>query len=311
MREDDQGDTAALPPPAPAKSRPENVSSRTEVDLGACSQQGGRSLVNEDHFFVACLERSLHTLLTNLPAGRVPEWCAEVGYGMLVADGMGEAGAGEVASREAISALIDLVLRTPDWFMSLDEQGANLVLGRLDQRFGQIREALIEHAHLDPTLAGMGTTLTLAVSLGADLVIAHVGNSRAYLFRRGHLCLLTSDQTLARALAAAGVIRPEEVATHYSRHVLTGALAARGEDAHTELCQVWLADGDQILLCTDGLTAVVGEAAIEQVLEHSETASVASRALVELALESGGTDDVTVVLARYRIPKEKAETRKG
>lgn len=310
MREDKDGDTAEFPPPASVKTWPENVATRTEVDLGAYSHPGRRRLVNEDHFLVARLERSMHMLLTNLPAEQVPDKYAEGGYGMLVADGMGGAGAGEVASREAIITLVDLVLRTPDWFMHLDEQGANLVLGRLDQRFGKIREALIERARLDPTLAGISTTMTLAVSHGADLVIAHVGNSRAYLFHRGRLCLLTRDHTLAQSLADAGVIRREEVATHYSRHVLTGSIATQREEAQAELCQVWLADGDQLLLCTNGLTDMVTEAAIEHVLERSETAAVASRALVDLALERGGKDNVTVVLARYRIPKER-DGRRG
>jgi PPM family protein phosphatase len=304
MREDESDDTAEFPPPASAKTWPENVSSRTEVDLGACSHRGNRRLVNEDHFLVARLERSMQMLLTNLPAEQVPDRHAEVGYGMLVADGMGWAGAGEVASREAISTLVDLVLRTPDWFMSLDEQGANLVLGRLDQRFGKIREALIERARLDPTLDGMATTMTLAVSHGADLVVAHVGNSRAYLFHRGRLCLLTRDQTLAQTLADSGVIRRDEAATHYSRHVLTGSIATRREEAHAELCQVWLADGDQLLLCTNGLTDMVTEAAIEHVLERSETAAVASRALVDLALERGGEDNATAVVARYHLLKQ-------
>jgi protein phosphatase len=197
------------------------------------------------------------------------------------------------------------VLRTPDWFMRLDEQGANLVLGRLDQRFRKMREALIEHALLDSTLAGMSTTMTLAVSHGTDLVIAHIGNSRAYLFHRGSLCLLTRDHTLAQSLADAGAIRRDEIATHYSRHVLTGAIATLREEAQAELSQVWLEDGDQLLLCTDGLTDMVAEAAIAQVLERAQTATDASRALVDLALAGGGEDNVTVVVARYHIPKER------
>ena len=311
MREDKNGETTDSPPLASTETWPENVSSRTEVDLGACSHPGKRRFLNDDHFLVVRLERSMHMLLTSVPAEQFSDRYAEVGYGLLVADGMGVAGAGEIASREAISTLVDLVLRTPDWFMRLDEQGAKLVLGRLDQRFGKIREALIERARLDPTLADMSTTMTLAVSHGADLVIAHVGNSRAYLFHQGRLCLVTRDQTMAQSLAEAGVIRPDEVATHFSRQVLTGAIATQREEAQAELYQVWLADGDQLLLCTDGLTNRVAEAAIAQVLERSETADIAARALVDLALERGGEDNVTVVLARYRIPEEKVETGKG
>jgi protein phosphatase len=188
--------------------------------------------------------------------------------------------------------------------MRLDTQGANEVLARLDQRFCKLREAMSEEAHANPRLAGMGTTLTLAVSHGANLVIAHVGDSRAYLFHDGQLHRLTRDQTLAQELSEIGVIRPEDVVKHPARHILIGAIATQGEDVQAEFHQVWLADGDQVLLCTDGLTGMVTEAAIVTVLEKDGPASDACQSLVELALEAGGKDNVTVVLGRYRIPQE-------
>jgi PPM family protein phosphatase len=289
----------------PEEPRRATISARTQVDLGACSHQGKVKPDNEDSFLVTRIERSLRTLLTNLPAGQVPAQHAEIGYGMLVADGVGGAAAGEVASRTAISTLVELALQTPDWHMRLDNEGANEVLARFDERFGKLREALTERAVSDPSLAGMGTTLTLAVSHGADLVIAHVGDSRAYLLHEGELHQLTRDQTLAQDLAEIGVIRPEDVAQHPARRVLTGVIAAQGDEAQAEFHQVWLADGDQVLLCTDGLTQVVADAAIGEALAKPGSASDACRALVDLALGSGGPDNVTVVLARYRIPEEQ------
>jgi protein phosphatase len=298
-------DTAELPLLNRREPWPESISSRTQVDLGACSHQGKVKPNNEDCFLVTRLERRLQALLTNLPAGHVPERHAEIGYAMLVADGMGGAAAGEVASRMAVSKLVELVLETPDWHMRLDSQGANEVLARLDQRFCKLREALIEEAQANPRLSGMGTTLTLAVSHGADLIIAHIGNSCAYLFHEGQLHQLTRDQTLAQDLADLGVIRPENIAQHHGRHVLTGAIATQGEEAQAEFHRVWLADGDQVLLCTDGLTEMVTDAAIVEVLEKPGAASDACQSLVDLALEGGGKDNVTVVLGRYSIPEEK------
>jgi protein phosphatase len=303
MPEDNLADTIEFS--CPTASRAETLSSRTQVDLGACSHVGKVRPDNEDHFLVARLERSMQQLLTNLPAGQVPDHYSEVAYNMLVADGLGGAAAGEVASREAISELVSLVQQTPDWMMRLDnEQGVNEVLRRMDRRFGKIREALLERMQADPSLHGMDTTLTLAVSLGADLAIAHIGDSRAYLFHKGRLHLLTRDHTVAQDLAEAGVIRPDEVAKHYARHVLTGSIVTHGEQVHVELCQVWLSDGDQVLLCSDGLTDMVAEVAIGEVLERDGPADAACRELVELALEAGGRDNVTVVLARYRLPEE-------
>lgn len=302
---DDTADTIEFPAPKPA-AQPwtETISSLTQVDLGACSHQGKVRTNNEDCFLVTRLERSLSTLLTNLPAGHVPDRQSEVAYAMLVADGMGGAAAGEVASSTAISELVKLGLQTPDWHMRLDNEGVNEVLARFNERFGKVREALIDRAATEPSLSGMGTTMTLAVSLGTNLIIVHVGDSRAYLFHEGQLHQLTRDQTLAQDLAELGVISPENAAKHPGRHVLTGALATQGEEAQAEFHQVWLADGDQVLLCTDGLTEMVTDAAILEVLRKPGSASDACRTLVDLALEGGGVDNVTAVLARYRIPEE-------
>lgn len=296
--------------PTLAKPWPKTASSLIRVDLGACSHQGNVRNNNEDSFLVSRLERSLQTLLTSLPADHLPDEATEVGYAMLVADGMGRAAGGDVASSTAISTLVELVLQTPDWYMRLDKEGANEVLVRLDERFGKLREALIERAQAEPSLEGMGTTMTVAVSHGANLIIAHIGDSRAYLFHDGQLHQLTRDQTLAQDLAELGVIRPEDVTKHHSRHVLTGVISTQGEEAQAEFHQAWLADGDQVLLCTDGLTEMVTDAAIAVVLEKDAPSAEACHALVELALEAGGKDNVTVLLGRYRIPEEKAEVKR-
>ena len=161
------------------------AAARVEVDLGALSDQGKVRPNNEDHFLVVRFERSLQSLLTNLPPGCVPQHAAETGYGLLVADGMGGHAGGAVASRNAISILLELALRTPDWIFHLDEPHAKEVLARMEQRFHRIHEVLSAQGRMDPSLARMGTTLTLACSLGRDLLIVHVGDSRVYLFRQG------------------------------------------------------------------------------------------------------------------------------
>jgi protein phosphatase len=195
------------------------------------------------------------------------------------------------------------MLQTPDWNMRPDWMGTLEVLRRMEERFGRLSDAFKCVAESEPHLAGMGTTMTLAVSLGPDLVITHVGASRAYIFRRGHLLRLTSDQTVAELLAKAGVIRPEDVPGHFARRMLTGSITAAGKSAEVELRHVRLADGDQLLLCSDGLTETVGEAAIADVLGKELPVAHASRALVGLALAADGEDDVTAVLARYHIPE--------
>ena len=299
----DQEDTAELPVQRePEPRQPAGASSLVEVDLAALSHPGKVRRNNEDHFMAARFDRSMRTLLTNLPEAEVPRAYAETAYGMLVADGVGGAAGGEVASRTAIHALVDLVIETPDWIMQLDEPLSREVLQRMERRFQRVREVLIERATADPSLRGMATTMTVACSLGPELLTAHVGDSRAYVFRRGgRVERLTRDQTMAQSLADAGAISQEEVAKHPSRHVLTSALATRGAFVQVELKRSRLEDGDQLLLCSDGLTEMIADEAIARVLAAPGPSAEACQRLVDLALEAGGKDNVTVVLGRYRM----------
>jgi PPM family protein phosphatase len=299
------GDTVVIPRSVSASaSGGQTLSALVEVELGGLSDPGKVRPNNEDHFLVARFDRNMQTLLTNLPPGYVPDQCSEAAYGMLVADGMGGQAGGEVASRNAISFLVDLVLRTPDWILLVDEQSLPAMRQRMEQRFQQVQQALVGQARDDPALWGMGTTLTMACSFGADLLLVHAGDSRAYLFRHERLYRLTCDHTVAQSLADVGAIRPEDVATHPLRHVLTNVLGGKEGPVRVEWHALQLVDEDQVLLCTDGLTDLVAEAAIRDVLRSTGTAADACAALVQLALDAGGKDNVTVVLGRYRIPEE-------
>jgi len=258
---------------------------------------------NEDHFLVARFDRQMSALLTNLPAGIIPDRYADAAYGFLVADGMGGQAGGEVASQTAIGALVELVVNTPDWIMRIDENSSRELLGRLDERIQQVEQALIDMARTDATLSGMGTTMILACSLGADLFIAHVGDSRAYLLRQGRLHRLTRDHTIVQALLDAGAISAESAASHPMRHVLTNAIGTKGEKAQAALSKLRLIDGDEVLFCSDGLTDMVKDEAIAEALQKRGPAADACKALIDMALDAGGRDNVTAVLARYRVPR--------
>jgi protein phosphatase len=297
-------DTDEILLPTPRQATPQTMSSLVEVDLGGLSHRGKVRANNEDTFLVARFDRTMRALLTNLVPGEYPEASAETSYGMLVADGMGGHAGGQVASRTAVRVLLDLVLQTPDWIMRLDESWLQEVIRRMEQRVQHIGGALAEMARDQPGLSGMGTTLTLACSLGADLLLVHVGDSRAYLLHQGQLRQLTRDQTLVQGLVDAGILSAEEAAQHRLRHVLTGVLSADGKKVPVECGRFNLADGDQVLLCSDGLTEMVPEAAVAEALRRSGSAQDCCRALVELALEAGGQDNVTVVVARYRLPEQ-------
>lgn len=294
-----------LPEP-PTDGRPEAVSTRTMVDVAGRSDRGRVRANNEDHFLVARLDRLLEVLTTNLPPGVVPNRFGELAYGMVVADGMGGAAAGEEASRTAIATLVNLVLHTPDWIMRVGEHEADALIERIIDRYRQVGIVLAERVAADPTLAGMGTTLTLACSSGPDLFIGHVGDSRAYLVRGSELIRLTRDHTYPQDLADRGLLRPDEVARHRLRHVLTRVLGGRtGEDpVPVDVVRVGLADGDQLLLCTDGLYDVVPESDMAAALVEAGTAAEACDRLIAVALGRGAPDNVTAVVARYHIPDE-------
>ena len=148
--------------------------------------------------------------------------------------------------------------------------------------------------------------MTAAFSLGNDLFVSQVGDSRAYLFRDGSLQLLTRDQTHAQMLADLGDISQQDVACHRLRHILTNALGSSQSDVHAEIRRWKLADGDRLLLCTDGLTDMIDDAGIAAVLARETRSTEACRLLVEGALANGGRDYITVVLARYSMPPTAA-----
>ncbi|HWC65742.1 MAG TPA: protein phosphatase 2C domain-containing protein [Thermoanaerobaculia bacterium] len=275
------------------------TSPRVDVDLGARSHPGRVRPNNEDHYLACRFQRTMQTLLSNLPEGTVPDAHADTAYGFLVADGIGGRAAGEVASRTAIGELVGLALKTPDWIMSFDESRIGEVLERMRARFDRLSEALSERARAEPGLSGMGTTMTLVLSLGLDAIVVHIGDSRAYLRRGATLLPLTKDQTVAQSLADSGAISSRELKQHPLRHVLTSAISSREKKGPIELHHARLEDGDQVLLCSDGLTDMLTDDAIAEILARPGKSEEICGALVAAALEAGGEDNVTVVLAKY------------
>lgn len=301
-------DTAEIPQPyrrVPAMPRP--LSSGVTVESAAASHSGLVRPQNEDHYLVVEVGRYLRTLMTNLPEGSVPPHFEEVVFAMGVADGMGGQAAGEVASRLAISLMVQLVLETPDWIFTEEGPEHHKLLQRTADRFQQVNAALLDAARQDPQLFKMGTTLTVARSLGSSLIVAHVGDSRAYLFRQGRLRRLTEDHTFAQALANANVISSQDVASNRFRHLLTQSLGMDKLEIEPDLTLETLADGDRLLLCTDGLSDMTDDDAIQRVLGQGKAPRETCEALVQLALDRGGKDNITVALADYAIRREAEE----
>jgi protein phosphatase len=283
---------------------PAPLSSRIDVDLFALSHQGHVREQNEDHYLVVRNGRYLDTVFSNVSENRAGYRFEDAAYGLIVADGVGGERSGEVASREAIMGVLELALRTPDWQFGWGQRERNTVMSRMQDRIQQVNETLLQQADADAALDGMCTTLTAALSHGKDLIVGHVGDSRAYLLRQGKLEKLTRDHTLAEHLRETGEDIEKDNLLRELGSVLMQALGATNHDVRPDINHFTLEDDDQLLLCTDGLTNMVDDFLITSVLNGAESAQSACRELVELALVAGGRDNVTVVVARYSIPEE-------
>lgn len=228
-----------------------------------------------------------------------------------VADGMGGHRAGEIASRMALTTLMNLALDMPDWIFRMDDAHAEEIERRSRSRVEEVDAMLVASGQRDPSLTGMGTTLTAARSLGRDLVITHVGDSRAYLLRAGNLLRLTRDHTYAQLLVDAGHLAPSDVAGSSHRHVLTNALGGSSADVHVDTDRLQIEDGDRLLLCSDGLTDLVDDEQITSILLETTRSRDACERLVQRALDAGGRDNVTVIVAAYQIPADAARAKDG
>jgi PPM family protein phosphatase len=205
-----------------------------------------------------------------------------------VADGMGGAQAGEVASATAADELRGLQDGGP-WRTDRSAGDA------LKQAVLEANRRIREMAAGDKSLEGMGTTVTALLEDGDVVHLAHVGDSRAYLLRGGELSQLTEDHTLVQELVKQGKLRPEEAKRHPQGSIITRALGADA-DVQVDTATFKIVPGDRLLLCTDGLTAVVDPATIRNVLLRTRDPQQASERLVAMANEQGGPDNVTVVV---------------
>jgi protein phosphatase len=177
---------------------------------------------------------------------------------------------------------------------------------RMTDRFRRINAALLQQAAAHTNLAGMSTTLTAALTHGKSLIVGHIGDSRAYLLRGGNLERLTRDHTLAQRLIDSGVIAPDDDLARGLRSVLMQALGSSEGECLPDVRHYSLEDGDQLLLCTDGLTDMVDDETIKTILTRTRSAQTACRNLIDAALTNGGKDNVTAVVARYSIPAQVA-----
>jgi PPM family protein phosphatase len=247
------------------------------------TDRGRKRSRNEDDLGIV----DLSTGKTVDPAALEDVSIGELGILLAVCDGVGGRRAGEVASALALSKLAE----------EMEEQAKSCPRRAM---FGaaveSVNRTVWEKAHEDPRFEGMATTLTAAVVCRNRAILAHVGDSRAYIFRRGAIRQVTRDQSFVQSLVASGALTEEEAKNSPYRNVILQAIG-RKKQVEVALDAVELEEGDSLLLCTDGLSEKVQASELARALASPDLQS-AVRGLVELANQRGGEDNITALAAR-------------
>lgn len=280
-----------------------NDSRDSAWDVGGYSHQGKQRKVNEDTYLVASFQRSMHVVDSNHPDGKsamIPEPAA--GAVLMVADGMGGHGGGDKASQAAVRVISDYLIHVlpcaSAMSATLGDGRTSLhgVRSKLASALLAGDEAIRSAAAEEETVRQMGTTLTLAVITGPLLYVAHVGDSRCYLFRRATLHQLTRDHTVANQVAELGGNVSEAAQLN---HILWNCLGGgEGSFPQPEVTKHELRAGDVVLLCSDGLTGELDDSTIAALLAKDEDSRSTCRMLVDEANRRGGRDNITAVVAK-------------
>jgi protein phosphatase len=266
-------------------SKPIRVEVFAKTDLGRSREH------NEDRFLVADLTRKTASLQPQVRQHDI----GERGTLFVVADGMGGAAAGEVASEMATDTIYAHLVKT--WHEE-DDPTPQRFAYRLKEAVEVANSSIHAHAKAHPEVRGMGTTTTAAGVLADHLYLTQVGDSRAYLVRAGTAYQLTKDQSLMQRLVEAGELTEEEAARSERKNIILQALGPDPK-VKVDLTHQDVRRGDVLVLCSDGLSGQVRKDEIARIVTEAPNLSAACDQLVALANERGGPDNITVVIARF------------
>jgi protein phosphatase len=266
------------------------------IDYAAITHPGKVRKNNEDAYLLSALDGE--EPIINGPAQ--PLKVGDSGLLVAVADGMGGAAAGEVASREGLAALALFLFG--HWGLLPPGRAVEAELVRvLEMAVEQASEAVLRYSDDDRTARGMGSTLTAVVVWNGCAYLAQIGDSRAYLLRQGTLHQLTEDQTLVHDLVTQGSLTPDQARTHPQRNMITQALGSP-QPLRVVLSRLSLRRGDQLLCCSDGLHGELFDDQIRAVLLRELGPRRSLELLVDEALASGGRDNITGVILAFNDP---------
>jgi protein phosphatase len=280
------------------RARP--FSSVITLEIGGMSVRGRLRPHNTDHYLALRLGRIEETVITSLAAEDLPARFEEYGYALLVADGLGAEGSGARASRLVLSALAFLSIRHGKWNVRADPDTSADIMEQAAFYCRRVSDVLRE-ASRHSQLPSLATSLTAVYITEADLFFAHVGHSKAFLFRDGALLQLTKDHALDQRHLGVVRLDVEEPAKMEFGLVVTETIGGR-PDPDVDIEHVRLSSGDRVLVCTNGLTDGLGVDEIADALTVRRRPQDDCQQLVDLAVSRGSLDDVTVMLADYGTP---------
>lgn len=274
-----------------------------EPSVFGISDVGRARKHNEDSFLVAQLERSMRVFQSSRPVSDGSKVKGPPqGWLLMVADGMGGHAAGEVASAMTIDALARYAFTSMPWTHPRSKDESRVLAHGLREAVKRCQHEVRQAAATGAGRHGMGTTLTMAYVVWPNLFVVHVGDSRMYAYRDGQLHQVTRDHTLAQQLVDSKVMSATEAETSDFSNILVNAVGGDTDELRVELHHAILFPGDVLLLCSDGLTKHVSRDRVQLALDEvaqGKDVELAAKDLVQQALDEGGTDNVTVVLARF------------
>lgn len=253
---------------------------------------------NEDQFLIADLTKQLHVAQSSLNSTMLGDWTASsTGHLLVVADGMGGIAGGEIASGLAVETISWYVARTMPWFYRYQDGREKELEAELVHAVKTCQQTVADAA-AGSSFNRMGTTLTMAYLLWPRLYVVHAGDSRCYLHRERKFVRMTKDHTIAQKALDEGILTPEQAKSSALGNTLWNCIGGGTEGVSPDVYHATLRHGDELLLCTDGLTRKLGDAAICDILDRSATPQIACDALVAAANQAGGEDNITAIVAR-------------
>lgn len=267
------------------------------IDIGALTHRGRVRTNNEDQFAVVRRTRSGTVLASSLAAEDLQVAKVQHAWLLAVADGLGGHASGEIASATAIRTIIDFASGMSSWIMRpADGDLREDFVARVDLYANAIQQEMQKQSAINPTLAGMATTMTAAYIFDNMAMVVNVGDSRSYLIRPKEIHQITRDHTVAQEMRERGYSHDM---TRPYRSMVTRTFSTDGDPVSVDLFRLTVEAGDQLLLCTDGLTDMLSDDAILEIANAGTSAKNSCEQLVTAALNNGGRDNVTAVLVRF------------